>query len=78
MRAHKVDLGLRDGSHPDLIKRASEESGKSATEDDVPVPARQTDPHSRDVLLCYETLNITLIKCLLIGEGEGGVFSIPI
>ena len=78
MRAHKVDLSLRDGSHSDLIKGTSEEGGESAAEDDVSVPASETDSYSTQVLLCDEALDIAIGEGLLVGEREGGVFGVSI
>ncbi len=78
MRAHKVDLCLGDCSHTDLVVCPAQEAGKGAGKDDVPVPAGQTDGDPHHVLLRDETLNVAIIKGLLVGEGKSGVLCVPI
>lgn len=78
MRPHKVDLCLRDGSHSDLIKGTGEESGKGATEYDIPVPASETNTDSAEVLLGDEALNVAIGEGLFVGEGEGGVLGVSV
>lgn len=78
MRSHKVDLCLWDGSHSDLVKGTGEESSKRAAENDVPVPAPETDSYPAEVLLSDEALNVALREGFLVGEGEGGVFGVSV
>ena len=78
MRSYKVDLGLRDRSHPDLIECAGEESGKGAAKYDIPVAAAESNSDATKVLLSDETLNVAIRKGLLVGEREGGVLGVTI
>ena len=74
----KVDLGLGDGPHADLVEGPSEEGGKGAAEDDVAVPAGQPDAHAHQVLLGDEALHVALREGVLVGEREGGVLGVPV
>ena len=78
VRTHKVDLSLRDGTHADLIERASEEGSKGAAEHDVSVSACQPNAHAHNVLLCNEALHITVVEGGLVRERESGVLSVAI
>ena len=78
MRAHEVDLSLRNGSHPDLVKRSREESGKSAGKDHITAPCVHADGHAHHVLLGDEALNKAIWVGLLVGEGKGGVLGVSI
>lgn len=78
MRSHKVSLSLRDGAHTDLVKTPGKEGSEGATEDDVPVPASQTNAHTADVLLGNEALDVAIGECVLVSEGEGGVLCVTI
>lgn len=78
VRAHKVDLSLGDGTHPDLVEGPGEEGSKGAAEHNVPVTTGQPDSHATDVLLGNEALNVTIREGLLVGEGESGVLGVSI
>ena len=71
MRASKVDIGLWDRSHPYLIICPTEESSKSAAEDNGPVPGGTTDGHTNQVLLSNEALNVTVWEDILELGGFG-------
>ena len=78
MRADKVDLGLRDGTHADLVESPSEEGSKGAAEDNVAVSAGQSDAHAHQVLLGNEALHVAVVEGLLVGEREGGVLGVTV
>ena len=50
MRAHKVDVGLGDGAHTDLIERSRQERCECAHKDDRAVTSRSSDRHANEVL----------------------------
>ena len=78
MRPNAVDLGLRNGSHSDLVKGSREEGGKGRDEDNVPVPTGQSDSHAYHVLLGNKTLDESLGELILVGEGKGRVLGVAI
>ena len=78
MRSHKVDLGLGNGSHADLVEGTCKESRKGAAEDNVPVTAGHSDSHTANILLGNEALHIAIREGILVGQGEGGVFGVSI
>ena len=78
MGSDTVDLGLRDGSHADLIKGSCEERGEGRNEDYVPVSAGQSDSHADHVLLGNEALDKPVGEGVLVGEGEGGILGVSI
>ena len=78
MRADKVDLCLGNGSHTNLIKGTSEESCKSAAEDDVSVPATEADSNAAQVLLSNEALDVAIVERFLVRQGKGGVLGVAI
>ena len=78
MGADKVDLGLGDGSHADLVEGTGEECGKGAAEDDVPVPASKPNANANQILFRNEALDVAIGERLLVGEGEGGVLGVAV
>ena len=78
MGSHQVDLGLRYGSHANLIESAGEERCKGTAEDDVTIPAREPNPDTHQVLLSDEAFNVAVVEGFLVGEGEGGVLGVSV
>ena len=60
MRARKVDIGLRDGAHTDLIVGTRQEASEPANEGHRTVTSTAADSHSHHVLLRDETLDETV------------------
>ena len=78
MGSNKVGSCLRDGTHTDLVKSTGKEGSKSWAEDNVTIPAGQSDPHATDVLFSNEALDIAVIESFLVGQREGGVLCVSI
>lgn len=78
MGANKVDFCLGDGSHPDLVKRTREESGKGAGKEHIAAPCLHANGHSHHVLLGDEALNESVGESLLVGEGKSGVLCVSV
>ena len=78
MGAHKVDLCLGNGSHPDLVKGTGEESRKGRHKHDVAVAATETDPDSHHILLGDEALYESLWAAVFVGDGERGVLCVSV
>ena len=78
MGSNAVDLGLRDGSHANLVESSREEGSKGGDEHDVPVPATESDPHPAHVLLSNEALHEAVGKRILVGEGKGRVLRVSV
>ena len=78
MRAHKVGLGLGDGSHAYLVEGPSEEGSKGTAEHHVTVPAGQPDGHAHHVLLRYEALDEAVWELVPVGDSKGGVLRVAV
>lgn len=65
MRATEVDIGLRDGSHTDLIEGTRPEGCKSAGEGHTAITTRHTDSHIGQILLGDEALDETVRESVL-------------
>ena len=73
MRAHKVDVGLRYGAHPDLVKGPRQERSERAHEHDGAVAGRCTDRHANQVLLGNVALDETVGEGVLVErQGDRG------
>ena len=78
MRSHKVDIGLRNSAHSDLIEGTSEERSKGGAEHDIPVPAGQSDTNADEILLGNEALHVTVVEGFLVSQRESRVLGVTI
>lgn len=60
MRSDAGNVGLRDGTHAELVESSGEESGESRDIRNGAVTASGSDGYSHQVLLGDETLDVTL------------------
>ena len=60
MAAGTVDVGLRDGAHPELVEGPGEEGGERGDEGNGPTAAPGADRHTDQVLLSDEALDVVL------------------
>ena len=72
------DVGLRDGSHANLIESPGEESGEGADEGHRAATAAASNTNTDQVLFGDETLNEALWESLLEGDSECGVLRVTI
>ena len=65
VRTHKLDVAVRILTHPDLVKSATQEGGKSGNERQL-APVRNTDRCSHHVLFCdihlEESLRVSFLE----------------
>lgn len=78
MRANKVDVGLGDGTHADLIVSPRQETSKGAHEHHIAVTAGATDAHTNEILLSDEALDESVWEGILVGDGKGGVLGVSV
>lgn len=64
MRSSASDVRLGNGSHTELIKCASEESGKCGNEWNGSVAAASTNSNTDKILLCNEALDVAILRDL--------------
>lgn len=65
MGAYKVDIGLGDGTHPDLVISSAEEASKGADKCHSTISAGCSDGHSNQVLFRNEAFNVPVWKRFL-------------
>ena len=78
MGADKVAVGLRDGTHPNLVVGPREKAGKGSTENDVAISTSHPNADANQILLSNKALNETLWESILVSDREGGVLSVSI
>ena len=78
MRANKVDVGLGNGTHADLVIGPRQEARESTDEHHLAVTASATDADANQVLLSDEALDEAVGEGILVGDGEGGVLGVSI
>ena len=77
VRADKVDVGLRDGAHTNLVKGSCQERCERAHEHDGAVTGRRTDRHADEVLLGDVALDETVGEGVLVERyGDRGLLTV--
>lgn len=78
MGPNKVNAGLKDGSHPDLINRSDQKGSKGTSKSTGLTTGGASQSHAHHVLPSNKTLNEVLRVLLLEYLREGRVLVVPV